>query len=323
MNFSDIIKRLEKIFKVITAAAIGLSIIEALIVLFIGIASSNIASTDTALNRIWTNILISLVVVYVFIIIIKILYNANYPSSITNELKSQKELEELKYEAERQKAISEFVVQAIERLNGQTCELNPSNEIHLCDTGVQAGVRELIEPVVANTYFLLNTLNTQFTLGLYLDHYSSLTSEKTAYTDKGVIIINDTLFPTENGIDKELLQQTNLTNEELEIQTAIRKSLNNYQFVKANFRNQLNELTIICSPMPYACNEDDLLGVFFIISKQLEKTPDDLPTTLTIFNRVISNWVYRYNECINNRLERKRMEIETIHLRANSQATLT
>ncbi|MBK8642752.1 MAG: hypothetical protein IPN15_11250 [Saprospiraceae bacterium] len=41
----------------------------------------------------------------------------------------------------------------------------------------------------------------------------------------------------------------------------------------------------------------------FIISKRLEKVPDDLPTTLTIFNRVISNWIYRYNECVYNRLE--------------------
>lgn len=304
MNFSDILKRLEKIFRVITAAAIGLSIIEALIVLFIGIASSNIESSNTDLNRIWTNILISLVVVYAFIIVIKILYNANYPSSITNELKSQKELEELKYTAERQKTISEFVVQTIENLNGQTCALNPSDDTHLCDTGVQEGVKGLIEPVVANTYFLLNTLNTQFTVGLYLDIYSSLAPTINGHSDEGVIIINDTLFPSDNGIDKELLQQTDLTNERLEIQTAIRKSLNNHQFVKANFSNHKDKLTIICSPMPFACNEDDLLGVFFIISKHLEKTPEDLPTTLTIFNRVISNWVYRYNECINNRLER-------------------
>lgn len=303
MNFSEIIKRLEKIFRVITAAAIALSIIEALIVLFIGIASSNIATVNPDINRIWTGVLISLVVVYAFIIVIKILYNANYPSSITNELKAQHELDNLKEKAERQKTISNFVVQTIERLNGATCALNPGDATHLCDQGVQDGISELIQPVIANTYFLLDTLNTQFTVGLYLADYRTLVKTDNDHWDKGIIIIKDTLLPCANGIEKTLLKEDNLQNEELEIQTAIRKSLNNHQFVKTNFTSDDRALTIICSPMPYACNEDDLLGVLFIICNHLDKIPDDLPTTLTIFNRVISNWVYRYNECINSRLE--------------------
>jgi hypothetical protein len=75
-------------------------------------------------------------------IYIKLLYNTNYSFLITNELKSQKELEELKYVAEKQKLISEFVVQTIERLNGKTCALDSSDETHLSDTGVKAGDRE-------------------------------------------------------------------------------------------------------------------------------------------------------------------------------------
>ncbi len=303
MNFSELIERLEKIFRVITAAAIGLSVIEALIVLFIGIASNNITTVNPDINKVWTGVLISLVVVYAFIIVIKILYNANYPSSITNELKAQHELTELKQKAERQKTISSFVVATIERLNGATCALNPGDDTHLCDKGVQDGISELIQPVIANTYFLLDTLNTQFTVGLYLADYKTLAQTENDHWDKGIIIINDNLQPSANGIDKSLLQEENLQNEELEIQTAIRKSLNNHQFVKADFTSMDRELSIICSPMPYACNEDDLLGVLFIICNRLETTPDDLPTTLTIFNRVISNWVYRYNECINSRLE--------------------
>ncbi|MBK8642753.1 MAG: hypothetical protein IPN15_11255 [Saprospiraceae bacterium] len=103
------------------------------------------------MNRIWMCVLISLVIVYTFIIIIKILYNANFPSSITNELKAQKELDELKHTAERQKTISDFVVQTIEQLNGATCALDPGDDSHLCDGGVQDGIAELISPVISNT----------------------------------------------------------------------------------------------------------------------------------------------------------------------------
>lgn len=304
MKFPHLILRLEKIFKIITAAAIVLSIIEALIVLFIGIASSNISTENSDSRTIWTTLLISLIIVYAFIIIIKILYNANYPSSIVNELKSQRELEILTNEAGRQRTISEFVVQTIERLNGETCALNPSNEPHLCDTGIQQGVKELIEPIILNSYFLLNTINTNFTVGLYLDRYATLNQIDGAYYDSGVIILNDSLFSTGSEIDKDLLKNNHLHGALLELKTAINKSFNNHEFVKLNFTTLKDKFTIICSPMPYACDDQDLLGVLFIISRQLEITPEDLPTTLTIFNRVISNWIYRYNECIESRIEK-------------------
>jgi hypothetical protein len=29
--------------------------------------------------------------------------------------------------------------------------------------------------------------------------------------------------------------------------------------------------------------------------------PNDLPIKLTIFNRVVADWIYHYNECITNR----------------------
>ena len=140
-------------------------------------------------------------------------------------------------------------------------------------------------------------------MGLYLGDYKTLTLIDGGHWDKGVIILDDTLLPVENGINKSLLQTENLQAEELEIQTAIRKSLNNQEFVKVDFSNKSQDLTIICSPMPFACDEENLLGVLFIISNRLTKIPADLPTTLTIFNRIISNWVYRYNECITSRLD--------------------
>lgn len=305
MNFFDIINRLERIFRILTAAAIALSITEALIVLFIGIASNNISTPDPRINSIWIGILISLIVVYVAIIIVKILYNANFPSSITNELKAQRELSELKDKADRQKAISDFVVQTIERLNVTTCSLTPGDDTQMCDSGLKDGINQLIQPVIANTHFLLNTLNTEFTVGLYLASYRTLANTRDNL-DKGIIILKDTLLPCENEISKELIQEEGLAGVELEIQAVIRKSLNNHKFVEETISNAITNFTIICSPMPFACEENSLLGVLFIISKYIEKTPEDLPTTLTIFNRIISNWVYRYDGCIISRLSANR-----------------
>jgi hypothetical protein len=93
----------------------------------------------------------------------------------------------------------------------------------------------------------------------------------------------------------------NVKDEQFNIQTAIRQSFNNYEYVNSIYQINAENFSIICSPMPFACNEDEPNGVFFIIGKQIDNLPIETETNLKIFNRVIANWIYRYNECVINR----------------------
>ena len=314
MTFQDIIQRLEKHISFVNKAIVGTAIIEAVLVIIIGIISNNLNTENATVNQIAIWLLIFFGLLYLFLLFIKTIYNKTFPGSITNELKSERELSVLKRDAERQKTINDFLVTVIQRLNGQTCALNYGDDIHLCDTGIKEGIYNLIQPVVDNTYFILDTINTQFTTGIYLDNYRSLAADN--LWEKGIIIISDD-FGKEALIEKDLLEQANVRDEQFFIQTAIRQSFNNSVFVKQDYLANEQNFSIVCGPMPFACDENETNGVFFIISKEIDNVPVDTEINLKIFNSVIANWVYRYNDCINNRQERSALQTQALPLTNN------
>lgn len=298
MDFKEIIGKLDNFCRTINKMFIVVAIIEGIVVTFIGILSNTLTTANPDINKYSTYLIIFFGLLYLFLLFIRTAYSTSFPSSITNELKSERELQELKRDAERQKTINEFFVETMQRLNGQTCALNIGDGTHLCDIGISNGIYELIEPVIDNTYFLLDTINTKFTIGVFLDGYRSMTLDN--QLERGIIVIDDKLTKS-SFLIKELLDTNTVRTEQLELQTAIRQCFNNSEFVDKNYNDGQNDFSIVCSPMPSACNENDGLGVLFIISKKLETIPTDLPTKLKIFGRVIANWIYRYNECVNNR----------------------
>ncbi|MBS1778725.1 MAG: hypothetical protein JST70_05335 [Bacteroidetes bacterium] len=298
MAFNDAIQRLERYISLIKKALVTTAIIEAVLVISIGIVSNNINTDNKAINNICLILLLFFGIAYLLLLFAKTLYNKTFPGSITNELKAERELSVLKKDAERQKTISDFLVEVIKKLNGQTCALNYGDDTHLCDAGIRDGVHSLIQPVVDNVDFILDTINTQFTIGVYIAEYRSMAAHNS--WDNGIIIIEDKLFKA-GLIPKNLLEQANVRNEELEIQTGIRHSLNNTSFIKHDYNVGTNKFSLICSPIPLACNDDETNGVFFVISKHLPNIPIETEITLKIFNSVIANWIYRYNECVNNR----------------------
>jgi hypothetical protein len=298
MDFKEIIGKLDNFCRTINKMFIVVAIIEGIVVTCIGILSNTLTTANPDINKYSTYLIIFFGLLYLFLLFIRTAYSTSFPSSITNELKSERELQELKRDAERQKTINEFFVETMQRLNGQTCALNIGDGTHLCDIGISNGIHELIEPVIDNTYFLLDTINTKFTIGVFLDGYRSMTLYN--QLERGIIVIDDKLTKS-SFLIKELLDTNTVRTEQLELQTAIRQCFNNSEFVDKNYNDGQNDFSIVCSPMPSACNENDGLGVLFIISKKLETIPTDLPTKLKIFGRVIANWIYRYNECVNNR----------------------
>jgi len=297
-DFKNSIQRLEKFSATVNKAIVGTAIIEAVLVIIIGIISNNLNTENQTVNKIAIWLLIFFGIVYLFLLLIKTLFNKTYPGSITNELKSERELTSLQRDFERQKTINSFLVTTIERLNGQTCALNYGDDTHLCDRGIKDGIYSLIEPVIDNVFFVLDTINTKFTIGVFIENYRTMAA--VGQWESGIITIDDKLNKG-HLLEKDLLVQANVRDEQFYLQTSLRQSFNNYEFVKKDYTIDKESFTVICSPMPFACDEDDVNGVLFIIGKQIDTIPVETENNLKIFNRVIANWVYRYNECINSR----------------------
>ncbi len=304
MAFLNIIDRLRKHSKFVSRIIIGIAILEAILVLFIGIASNNLNTNDESINLISSIGLLILSILYLTLLFLKTDYNYHFPGDIASELKSERELFELRKEYNRLSTLDEFLIDTIKNLNGQTCAIQNSEEIHLCDVGIKDGLSSLINPIVENTNYLLNTRQVNFTISVYLDSYQSLTQQD---LDSGVIILHDKLNKTDI-LNKSLFTDLYLQGEKLEIQSNISKSFNNFEFLFGTYSVNGSEYSIICSPIPFACDDTDKLGVLFIISKQLENIPEQLHVNLSIFCRIISNWIYRYNQCIFDRKQRSLQE---------------
>lgn len=304
--------KIQNWIKVIQAALLGTIIIEALIVIIIGIASNKI---DDSFNY-WAGILIFCIIVYIFLLVIKTLYQLKFPGDIVEELQAKRQLEEKNKLFNRQKAINEYIDTAIKGLNAQTCSINVRDgREHLCDQELSIRLKELLQPIISYMDVILDTrTEKKFTIGVHLESYQKFPDnydeiELSYYgdqvgiinwgpiSDKGIIILNDELNISD-FLPKQLLEIERISGSQYELQTAIKRTLNNLTFTKHNFTENDIEYTIVCSEILEVCSDEYVNGVMFIIFKNGIIFPVDVPDILSIFNRVTANYVSKYNSCI-------------------------
>jgi hypothetical protein len=303
---------LKEWIKVIQAALLGTIIIEAILVIVIGIASNKI--TDTFDH--WTGILLACSILYIFLIVINAAYQYKFPSSIVDELMSKRKLEEKNKLFDRQKALNEYINSAIQGLNKQTCFIdNVADKEHLCDKELEVRLTELLQPIVSYTDVILDTsTEKKFTIGVHLDAYQKFPSnydkieikeadwgiyiaDYKPISDKGLIILKDELQLIEL-LPKNLVEEQRINGASYEIQTAIKRTLNNLTFNTHDFSYNDKKYSIICSEILEVCSDDYVNGVLFIIHQQGIGCPTDVPEILRIFNRITANYVSKYNSCI-------------------------
>ncbi|HTN37593.1 MAG TPA: hypothetical protein VL053_11000 [Arachidicoccus sp.] len=318
----SLLDKLRSWIRVIQAALIGTIVIEAALVIIIGIASNKISES---LNY-WFWILLSCTIVYIFLLIIKTLYQLKFPGSIAEELQAKRQLEQKNQLFERQKAINEFIDTAIKGLNEQTCFITgASGGEHLCDQELGIRLRQLLEPIISYTDVILDTsTEKKFTIGIHLetyqkfpDNYESIElnnygenpiiQDYDLISDKGVIILCDDLNLSDL-LPKQLLDLDMVKASQYEIQTAIKRTLNNLAFTKHDFTEKDIKYSIICSEILEVCSDDYSNGVLFIVFKEGITFPKDVPDILSIFNRVTANYVSKYNGCIIEEIISRKMK---------------
>lgn len=310
-----LLNKLKDWIKVIQAAILVIIFIEGFLVIIIGVASNKLEVTFNY----WTGILIFCSIVYLSLLVIKAAYQIKFPSSIIDELIAKRQLEEKNKLFDRQKAINEYITTAIQGLNKQTCVIaDDGNNLNLCDQELKERLTDLLQPIVSYTDVILDTsTEKKFSIGIHLEFYQKLPKnydetkiiddesgpEITTLdtTDHGILILQDELNLS-SLLPKNLTDIKEINGASYEIQTAIKRTLNNSAFDSHDFNYQGKEYTIICSEILEVCSDDYANGVLFIIFKKGIEYPKDVPEILQIFNRVTANYVSKYNDCINQRI---------------------
>ena len=301
MRSKKTIENLERWIKVIHQSTYFVVILEVVIVLIIGVASSNVTSADN--SSFWLILLISLGIVYLVLSIIKFAYTKSFPLSIVNELTAEKDLELAESAIERKDAINRYISKTVIDLDKTSCNIIfPEEEqkeegywVKYSDKDFETQLTSVMKTFNDSLTVLLNTSNINFTTGVYVEHFRGFDKEGKQKGNRGVFTLRDDYNFKKDGKLKSLMTQTTVRNGALAIQNAIRNSFNNGEFYKNTFQYGKNEVMIICSNISDLKNPENQKGVFFIYTKKINSLPDDIESVLNMFSNLISHWLELYD----------------------------
>lgn len=243
--------------------------------------------------------------VFLYLIYRRSAMAANFSTSALGELKASIELKNYEKDIERKVVIDDYINDAIISLNSNTCnyiELNIDN--HLCDQSVGNGLRSIYQPFFDNPQNLLDTSKAKFTVGAYLDYFLILppqyrTSVSNPVVDSNVFIPRDD-FNLQSHFVKDILSNPYLLDASFSIQRQMLDSFKHEKLIHSTLEISKKEYSLITAPIPTVC-DDGATGVFFMICEKINQLPSDIENLSTIFGRLFSNWISKYNDCIINR----------------------
>lgn len=307
----NLLEKLGKWIAIIQAWLIGVVVLDTVLVIVIGVASNNIHGKFD----LWMGILIFCSFFYLLLAIFKTLYQIKFPSSIIDELKSQRALESMDKSFSRQKAINDYIEESIKNLNAQTCSISYNDNENLCEEELKIRLKQLLRPLLDNPEVLLNTsIEKKFTIGIYLEQYFNCPKnilenvnfkengkfeflDDNLHKDAGIIILQDDLG-FEQFISKELMSESRVDGSLYEIQSAIKRTYNNLRFSSQCFTNNDVVNTISCAPILEVCSDEYSNGVLFFIHSESIAIPADFKDLIGIFNRISANYISKYNQCV-------------------------
>lgn len=314
----NLLEKLGKWIAIIQAWLIGVVVLDTVLVIVIGVASNNIHGQFD----LWMGILVFCSFLYLLLAIFKTLYQIKFPSSIIDELKSQRALESMDKSFSRQKAINDYIEESIKNLNAQTCSISYDDNENLCEEELKIRLKQLLRPLLDNPEVLLNTsIEKKFTIGIYLEEYYNCPKnilenvnfnedgkfvflDDNLHKDAGIIILQDELG-FETIINKDLISDSRVDGSLYEIQSAIKRTFNNLLFSSQNFIHDKNNYSISCSPILEVCSDEYSNGVLFIIYSENISIPPDFKDVIGIFNRISANYISKYNQCVIQQISHK------------------
>jgi hypothetical protein len=241
---------------------------------------------------------------FLVLLIVKAFTQANFPTAAMEELKSRSELESIKKDVARKRTVDGYIDTAIESLNLQTCSLTQEGIDELCEKDIEDGLRSVIGPLIELPNYILDCSGSDFTVGAYL-RYSVVPP---AENNSGELDWIENAFVMRDDLDlkqffmPDLMVNIDATGIQFELRNALQWTYNHNRFFTDTFHYEGHDYTIVAS-VPQVCEGNLPIGVLFITAEKLCTLPEGLDRTLLIFNRILANWLSKYNDCNQNKLQ--------------------
>jgi len=250
-------------------------------------------------------LLVLILPVFIAFMYIKAYVQKNFPAAAVEELRARYELHTTQKNIARKRMIDGYIDTAIQSLNQQTCSLSQEAMDELCEQDIEDGLRSVIAPVIQLPNYLLDCSASDFTVGSHLK-YSSVpppgdNGQELCWYERTFLLRDD--LDLGGFLCRDLLEDRDASGIRFELRNALHWTLNHREFHASTFCHEESEYTIITSPIPQVCEGEWLTGVLFIVVEQLDTLPEDLDRILLIFNRILGNWLSRYDECNTNKLQ--------------------
>lgn len=255
-----------------------------------------------------------------------ILYQ-HFNMPVVGELKATLSLQNIKAEQTRKQFVTGSITQSLTALNNQTCYFNAPNKQNLfCEKGIESGLLQVFKSYVHDTSAMLGAANSTYTIGMYINGFFQFPNDygkvkSYPYAGSDMFVLKDDLGLSSFMV-KDILKNEDLFELSFFFQTQFLDSFKHGKFVKKDFLWKEKDYTIITAPVP-TTNNEGAIGIFFIISPQLSVIPEDIPSEISIFNQIFSNWLAKYNECVFDCCESMSQLLDTIHSEEDFEQTAT
>ena len=276
---------LDVYIQLVRKAILYIIIIEAVLVILIGIASSNLYHEKYATVFVITLILSTLI--YAFILAFKYIYQKSIPNSIVDDLKASYELQALNQKYEKNVATNQAINSTIDEIKRiETNSLIQDSSEPDPNQLLKSEIDKALLPLKKCLNIIFSKPNAKFTLGIALKDKKRKLSTDTKISSN--YIFRDDL-DIGSTIDERVFTDDNLTGWFLELQSFFKSCINNEE-IETNSFTQGNSL--ICCSIKINRGFIGQTGVLFIIS-DMDKSeiPADAKSIVIVFSNLVATWM--------------------------------
>ena len=242
----------------------------------------------------WWWAAITLVGLLYFVLLrIKFASQTLFPEALVSDLKSEILLEKARKELSRRKSVANSIAASIERLNKNTCTITSGESIELCEQNVIDGLKELLYDLINKPNEVLGCNGYKFSIVCFVRYREKC---PLGWHDN-VLILRDDIGVQGLIDDPKRFLELELLGEEFELQTIVCRCYKNNKFVRNNLSVSGKNFNTITVPLPLICESAESNGVLLFVADCDGEFPDDLQEILSIFARIVTNWLSRYSDC--------------------------
>jgi len=230
---------------------------------------------------------------FVVIQFIKISLDRTVGESILNELWATHELNQQRTISQRDLSNFHRITKSVRRLNEITCSID-----HVCDHSFEAFITPLLDAFFEHSSDLLCTRDGKLHIALYSDFIQQIHEGKIRTITQTISYRDDfNISHDEEDFFRELqsIQERAM-------------SRNRFTIYQAQFNDKVS--TMIACPIPTICEDGGTLGCVLIAANTKSEDCCNLEEVMSIYSRVISNGLAKYNACVFDRFERNASQKE-------------